>query len=259
MSSRAAAAAERGDDIVFVAGGDGSYREAARGLAGSDTALAPVPVGTVNILAKEAGIPPSVRAAVDAHLGGRRVRIDLGRADGEPFLLMASAGWDARVVRDVSLGLKRRIGDLAYVLKAAALVPRLRPVAAAWAAGELRCEDDLAVLLVSNTRLYGGRVHVAPLALADDGLLDVVALCPHNSLQALRLAARVVTGRAAADARAFSARVSEIVLETPGIAVQLDGDYAGDSPMRFSVDPGALLLSIPAGEAPAILSPPRDE
>jgi diacylglycerol kinase family enzyme len=213
----------------------------------------------VNILAKEAGIPPSVRGAVDAHLGGQKVRIDLGRADGEPFLLMASAGWDARVVRDVSLGLKRRVGDLAYVLKAVALVPRLRPEAAAWTAGELRCEDELAILLVSNTRLYGGRVHVAPLAMADDGLLDVVALCPRNPLQALRLAGRVLTGRAASDARAFSARVPEIVLETPGIAVQLDGDYAGESPVRFTVDPGALLLSIPAGEPPAILSSARHE
>src|SRR5690349_363820 len=63
-------AALRGEEFVFVVGGDGSVRDAAAGLAGSETALAAVPAGTVNIWAKEAGIPKGIRPALDAHIHG---------------------------------------------------------------------------------------------------------------------------------------------------------------------------------------------
>lgn len=253
MTAMAAAAAARGDDLLFVAGGDGSLRDAARGLAHSGTALAPVPAGTVNVFAREIGLPLGVRTAIDAHLGGRVVRVDLGRAGGQPFLLMASAGWDAAIVRDVSLGVKRRIGDAAYVLKAATALPRLRTAEVRWRVGAEVHEAQLALMVISNTRLYGGRLRFAPLALADDGLLDVVALCPRGPLDTLRLSAQTLLRRAAHDRRAFSARGASIDIETPGLPVQLDGDYQGETPMAFSVDAAALAVSIPAGPPPEIL------
>jgi YegS/Rv2252/BmrU family lipid kinase len=175
-TAAAAASAARGDHLLFVAGGDGSMRDAAAGLAGSQTALAPVPAGTVNIFARELGLPHGLRAAIDAHLAGRIVRIDLGRADHSAFLLMASAGWDAGIVRDVSLGLKTRIGDLAYAVRAAVAMPRLRAKPAQWEVDGSHHAGPLALMVVSNTRLYGGRVRLTPLALADDGQLDIVAL-----------------------------------------------------------------------------------
>ena len=60
---KARASAERRDDLLFAVGGDGTMRDVAKGLAGSETALAAVPGGTVNIWAKEAGIPNTMRAA----------------------------------------------------------------------------------------------------------------------------------------------------------------------------------------------------
>ena len=265
MTAMASASAARGDDLLFVAGGDGSLRDAARGLAGSNTALAPVPAGTVNVFAREIGLPLGVRTAIDAHLHGRIVRIDLGRAGDAhgnegagPFLLMASAGWDAAIVRDVSLGVKRRMGDLAYALKAATSLQRLRTRPATWQVGDELHAGPLALMVVSNTRLYGGRFRFAPLALADDGLLDMVALCPRNAFDTLRMSARIVLRRAAGDPQALSARASAIAIDTPGLPVQLDGDYAGDTPMSFTVDHAALAVSIPAGPSPAILSSADD-
>ena len=63
----------------------------------------------------------------------------------------------------------------------------------------------------------------------------------------------------AGDRSAITSRVKELCLETPGISVQLDGDYFRESPIRFSVDPGALLLSIPSAVRPALLSVSGDE
>jgi len=238
--------AERGDDILFVVGGDGSVRDAALGLAGSETALAAVPAGTVNVWAREAGIPTGIRAAIDAHLDGQSVHMDMGRAGDHCFLLMAGVGWDAEIASHVNPGLKRATGDIAYLLQAAWMAPDLRSRRSRWTTPEAAFEEDLAWMVLGNTRLYGGRVHLTPGAVIDDGKLDVVALCPRGFGDRLRLAGKVVLGRQD-DPRIMHLRTPELTIETAGLPVQLDGDYAGETPMRFCVDPGALLVSVPGG------------
>jgi len=242
----AQAAAYRGDDILFVIGGDGSVRDAALGLAGSETALAAVPAGTVNIWAREAGIPKGIRAAIDAHLDGQSVHMDLGRAGEHCFLLMAGVGWDAAVTSRVNPRLKRATGDIAYMVQAAWMAPGLRTRRSRWTTPEADFEDDLAWMVLGNTRLYGGKVHLTPGAVIDDGQLDVIAFCPHGFRETLRLARKVAVGRRD-DPRIVHLRTPELAIETPELAVQLDGDYVGETPMTFSADAGALLVSVPAG------------
>jgi len=245
--------AERGDDILFVVGGDGSVRDAALGLAKSATALAAVPSGTVNIWAREAGIPPGIRKAIDAHLAGQSIHMDLGRAGEHCFLLMAGVGWDAEVASKVKPGLKKRLGDVAYMVQAAVTAPSLRPQNVRWSTPDGSVEEELAWMVLGNTRLYGGKIHITRDAVLDDGLLDVVALCPHSIGQTMRLAAKLVLGRRNDEGmRVF--RTPELTIETPGLHVQLDGDPVGETPMRFSLDPGALLVSVPAGELAPIFA-----
>ncbi len=243
---KARESAERGDDILFVVGGDGSVRDTALGLAGSETALAAVPSGTVNIWAREAGIPTGMRTAIDAHLDGQSVHMDLGRAGEHCFLLMAGVGWDAEIASHVNPRLKRATGDIAYMLQAAWMAPGLRARRSRWTTPGAAFEDDLAWMVLGNTRLYGGKVHLTPGAVIDDGQLDVVAFCPHGFGETLRLARKVALGKRE-DPRIVHVRTPELTVETPGLAVQLDGDYVGATPMTFSVDPGALLVSVPRG------------
>lgn len=238
--------AARGDDILFVVGGDGSVRDAALGLSGSATALAAVPSGTVNIWAREAGIPRGMRAALDAHLAGQSVHMDLGIAGDTCFLLMAGVGWDAEVAARVSPRLKKAVGDLAYMAEAFIAAPGLRTRRVTWDAGEGERVDPLAWMVLGNTRLYGGRVHLTPDAIIDDGELDVVAFCPSGVLDTLRIAGNIVTKRASGR-HITSLRTPRVRIETPGLPVQLDGDVAGETPMAFSVAKGALLVSVPAG------------
>lgn len=250
----AAESAKRADDLLFVVGGDGSVRAAADGLAGSDTALAALPAGTVNVWAIEAGIPRDIKSALDGHISGQVVRADLGRADGQCFLLMAGIGWDAEVARRVPSWLKEYVGDYAYLTQAAWMLPRFRPRMAQWTAGETAFEEPLGWMVLGNTRLYGGRIHLTPDATVDDGQLDLIALCPENITDAARLLAKLAIRRFRDDARVFQSRAGEVSISTPGLAVQLDGDFAGRTPMTFSADRGALCVSIPAGPLPAIFS-----
>ena len=115
----ASRAADQGLPIVFVCGGDGTLSEAASGLAGSETALAAIPAGTVNIWARETGTPRRALAAVQAILNGERRKMDLGKAGERHFLLMAGYGLDGEITRRVSMGTKRYVGATAYALTAA--------------------------------------------------------------------------------------------------------------------------------------------
>jgi len=250
-TSTARDSAAANDRFLFVVGGDGSMREAARGLAGSETALAALPMGTVNVWAREAGIPRSLRAALDCHLEGQSVHMDLGRAGGDCFLLMAGIGWDAQIAAAVSPTLKRRIGDLAYMVEAARALPGLRPVAADWTADGERTTAPLAWMVLSNTRLYGGKVRLTPDATISDGLLDLVAFCPETVVDGARLAAKILA-RSHHDRHMLEGRFARVEVETPGLAVQLDGDCVGSTPMSFSVEPGGLVVSVPKGPLPAI-------
>jgi len=174
------------------------------------------------------------------------VHMDLGRAGEHCFLLMAGVGWDAAVTSRVNPRLKRATGDIAYMVQAAWMAPGLRTRRSRWTTPEADFEDDLAWMVLGNTRLYGGKVHLTPGAVIDDGQLDVIAFCPHGFRETLRLARKVAVGRRD-DPRIVHLRTPELAIETPELAVQLDGDYVGETPMTFSADAGALLVSVPAG------------
>jgi YegS/Rv2252/BmrU family lipid kinase len=249
-------AAERGDDAVFAVGGDGTVRDVAAGLLGSATALAAIPGGTVNIWCKEMGLGQGMRGAFEAHLGGQCVAVDVGMAGERPFLLMASAGWDAAVAASVPPGWKRRLGDAAYVLEGLRRAPSLRPVPMRWRAGLITHDAPAVLMVVSNTRLYGGRVRFSPGALANDGLLDVAVLTPRTPADAVRLAAKLVAGRLVRDRCVVAVQAPELTIETPGVPLQLDGDPAGETPVTLRIRAGALLASIPAGPLPPVLGGP---
>lgn len=245
-------AAERGDDLLFSVGGDGTLRLAAGAIAGSETALAVIPAGTADVWAKETGIPRGFRAAFEAHIRGQRLQADLGRAGGEPFLLLASLGWDAEIASHVSGPVKRILGPGAYVLHGALRAPRMRPSAMRWSDDTGSHEADVAVMVISNSRLYGGMVSFTPGATVDDGLLDACVLCPAGHGDGVRLAAKLGLGRLAGDRCVACSRSPTYTIETPGIPLEVDGDVVGASPVEIRVEPGALMVSVPAGAPPPI-------
>lgn len=108
MTRHAAIAASQGLDVLFVAGGDGSYRAAAQALVGSATALGPLPLGTRNVLARSIGLGPLPAGRrwlrrwtqwAAALARGRVVQTrDVGVLNGQVFLCWAGVGFDAAVV-----------------------------------------------------------------------------------------------------------------------------------------------------------------
>jgi diacylglycerol kinase (ATP) len=97
-------------EVVIAAGGDGTINEVIQELAGTETALGVLPIGTVNDWAREIGIPLDVKGACDILVDGRTRSIDLGRVNEHSFLLMAGIGLDGALTQKVEQHPLKRLG-----------------------------------------------------------------------------------------------------------------------------------------------------
>jgi YegS/Rv2252/BmrU family lipid kinase len=245
-------ASARGDDLVIAAGGDGTINEVVNGLVGSNTALATLPLGTMNVWARELGLPLQPRAAAAALLDWQPRRIDLGRAGERHFLLMAGIGFDAAITAAVGRDEKRRLGALAYVLRGIEIALRIRGSRVRMRLDGRLVKGRVLMVLVGNSQLYGGLVKITHRASIDDGLLDVCVIHGDNFFTALRHALAILSRRYSHDPQIayYRARVIEISAR-PRLAVQVDGDPIGQTPMMLEVVPGAISALLPT-------TPPED-
>jgi YegS/Rv2252/BmrU family lipid kinase len=175
-------AAEAGDDVVAIYGGDGSVAEAAAALAGSaQICLAILPGGTANVMSVELGIPDkledALRVAADP---ASQVRVvDLGTVNGRTFVLSVGIGLEAEMVAGANRETKDKYGVFAYLWSvaeniAAPPVARYRIVAD----GE-ECEVEGLTCIVANSGNIGlAGVNLIPDTAVDDGLLDVIVIEP---------------------------------------------------------------------------------
>jgi diacylglycerol kinase (ATP) len=247
----AAQAVRDGYEIVVAAGGDGTINEAANGIGRSGTALAVLPLGTVNVFARELGIPNDLEAAWRIVQRGTIRTIDLARAQANGteryFVQLAGVGFDARAIQQASWELKKKIGPLSYVWAGLKTAGRPSgPVEVSWnGAGAHACGP---VVLIGNGRFYGGTFAVFPMAALDDGRLDVCVFEDAGYLDMLRYFHGVVRGThpRLRNVRYFQAE--EFVCSGPariGTPFELDGEVAGESPVRFTVLPRALRVMVP--------------
>ena len=239
-------AAADGFNVVVAAGGDGTVNEVVNGLAGTQTALAALPIGTMNVWVRELGIPLQPRAAAEALLACQPRAIDLGRAGDRYFLLMSGVGFDAAVTAEVRSAEKRRLGIFAYLLRAANLAARFRGTVARIVIDGKTIRSRVLMVVLGNSQLYGGVVKVTSRASIDDGLLDVCIIKGRTLWSAPFRLISIITQRYNIDPKLeyHRAREVKIVTRRP-LPVQVDGDHIGETPLTFQAVPGALIALLP--------------
>lgn len=249
-------AAGGGVDVVLAHGGDGTINEVINGIAGTAAALAVLPGGTANVWAKEMHIDREPLAAIAAMIDGDRRRIDLGRANGRYFLLMAGVGLDGAVIERVTPAAKRRFGALSYLAAGVPTAMRTRPWRARLRVDGEPTEGALYWMVVGNTRSYGGFRPITHRAVVDDGLLDL-AMMQHGGVFHLVVdGARMLAGRHDRSPNVRYVQARSIAVETAGLPVQVDGEAAGVTPMLFEVAASALWVIVPNGVHVGVLSAP---
>lgn len=165
---------------LMVGGGDGSVNEAVTGLLQlpfeSRPELAILPLGTANDFATGAGIPKSPDAALELALTGKAVPVDAVRANDRAFINVATAGIGAQITAETPVTLKNLLGGGAYTLMGLVKAISFSPFSSGATTDALELAGKVIVGAVCNGRQAGGGQLLAPKALINDGMMDVVVL-----------------------------------------------------------------------------------
>ncbi len=240
--AREAAAADF--EAIVVAGGDGTVNEVVNGLAGAAMPLGLIPLGTANVLAAEIGWPAAPAAIAEALVAGSVRPVRIGRANGRAFMLMAEIGFNAHVVRNVDLDLKRIVGKAAYGWSAIRHLLRQRPLLYDIEADGRRYQA--AAVVVAKGRNYGGRFVFAPDARIEDAGFELCLAERPGRWNTLRYGAGLLFGFLPRLAGYRIETVTRVIVSGPaGEPVQCDGDPVTELPVTIELDPRPLNLIMP--------------
>jgi YegS/Rv2252/BmrU family lipid kinase len=243
----AAEAVGEGCDLIAAAGGDGTVNEVLNGLGDAPNGferarLGVLPLGTVNVFARELKIPLRLERAWEVLWRGNETKIDLPRvefsANGKNqrrcFAQLAGAGLDARAIELVDWQHKKKVGSLAYVVAGLKALRETKPKITAQA-GREKLTGEL--VLIGSGKFYGGPFEIFPRADLRDGMLDICVLPRVNWLTLLRCAPDFLARRKLPEklARRFRAAAFELSGDTTA-SFELDGELAGKLPVKFSVE-----------------------
>jgi len=237
-------AVEQGYATIVAAGGDGTINEVVNGIGSSNVALGILPMGTVNVVALELGIPFNLAAAWKVIRGGKIRAIDLASANGHLFVQMAGVGADAQVVERNNRHIKKVLGPLSYLLTATQVAAERPPRLRVFCDGEPTVEGSF--VLVGNGRFYGGPFSLFTDADMQDGLLDICVFKHMNYLALMRYLRGLVFGSLTrfTDVRYFKA--SHLVVKADRhVPLEADGELAGHAPVEFSVRKRKLRVLVP--------------
>ncbi len=265
-------AIESGATLVVAAGGDGTVRAVAEVVRGSDAALALLPSGTGNLLARnlELTLDDTAHSFATAFGGVDReidiAEIEIRRADDSiekhAFLVMAGAGLDARIMSNTDDDLKKRVGWLAYAQALGRVLReegglRLRYKLDARREHSTRAE----AIIVGNCGSLPANILLMPEAVVDDGLLDIVVLRPESVGGWIAVIVKVFWENGVVKRTRIGRRMNELSSDAIAMRqakvvtarlskpeeVQLDGDPFGEAVgFRVRVEAGGLTIKVPA-------------
>jgi diacylglycerol kinase (ATP) len=244
-----------GFEVVVAAGGDGTINEVLNGIGDAPEGfqrvrLGVLPLGTVNVFARELGVPLKLEKAWQTILRGRETRIDLpsvefsdkGLRARRYFAQLAGAGLDARAIELVRWTLKKKFGPLAYLV--AGLEALLLPQSMVTATnGEDTATGEL--ILIGNGRLYGGPFAFFPQADLRDELLDVCVFPKVNWVALARCALDLLLRKGLPPASTNFRTASFTLSSATPAPLEVDGEMIGHLPAVFSIQRSGLRVIVP--------------
>ncbi len=254
-------AARAGAELVVAVGGDGTLHEVANGVleAGGTAAVGYVGLGTGGDFRRTLGLTHRLDAYVEAIASGRERQLDVGKVryraeDGKTksrfFVNIVSAGMGGLVDRYVAQSPRAFGGRAAYFLASARALGTIRR-------GRLRCDVVLEgerhervvesfVIAICNGQYFGGGMHVAPMAKADDGRFEVISMDAPSKLAFSLSSRRIYAGThlSTPGVQHFACDRLALDLENeparPVFLVDVDGEQLGGLPLEIEAVPSAL-------------------
>lgn len=252
LAKRASSLSPKPDALV-VAGGDGTLSEAIDGLDGDTLPIGIIPTGTANVMARELGLvgfwPRSPKRIANAIAGGQAQPLYPARATTSTgtraLSLMLGIGFDAEVVRAVRPALKGLVGRAAFVVAGFEVLFGKKPKSFEVIAGEKVAVGEW--LLATNGRLYAGSFKLSPTSDLSTRGFTLLILRQRGRASILWHLMLLACGKL--DSAAGVTRIeseSFRVENAPNLAVEVDGDDAGNLPLDVSVSPAPVLVIRPS-------------
>jgi YegS/Rv2252/BmrU family lipid kinase len=243
----ARAAAQENQRLVVAAGGDGTIAEVANGLAGSDTTLGVIPLGTANVLARELNLPLAPRAVAAALAFGRTRALWPGIASGalpdRLFVQMLGVGLDAQVVHRLSVPLKHVLGRTAYVVQTMRELLRYdyQPIRVSLDGKP----TEAGSVIVSKGTLYAGQYLLAPGARPSEPDFTVVLFDRSGPWSALMYGAALPLNLLPSAPGLRLMRASQVEISGQSeVKAQADGDPAGGVPVSVRNAAGPIQVVV---------------
>lgn len=228
--------ARDGYDCVIAVGGDGTINSIAHGLACTETALAVIPFGTVNLFALQLDLPMDIRAACQLVARGRVRKIDLGKINDRYFNCLCGIGFDAFVIHSADSNLKKSLGVLAYIITGLRHLIRYRFYSIKLSIDDQPVKRSGYMVLISNGKFYSANMIISPKAKIDDGLLDVIIFKNRNIFSLARYLLGFRKGNLIDFADIEYYQGKKVIIEKHGNHfIHTDGEYFGRTPAKISV------------------------
>jgi YegS/Rv2252/BmrU family lipid kinase len=254
-AGHAARLVKAGAPLVVAAGGDGTMSAVAGALAGSDTAMGILPLGTLNHLARDLGIPFDLDEAAAVIAAGQQRRIDVGDLNGRTFVNNSAIGLYPLMVLDRE-GQQKRLGRskrLALLVASARTLVRFRHQRLAITAEEGQAVVDTPLLFVGNNDYEVALPAAGQRSSLDDGALCVLVLRKPSRAGFLAAAFRAFIGRARSGDMIRIATQGRLRVDSAKshLAVAVDGETLHlKPPLDYCIRKQALRVIAPPAERP---------
>jgi YegS/Rv2252/BmrU family lipid kinase len=241
---RLAREAEADVDIIVAAGGDGTLNAVVNGMAAPPRAVALLPFGTANVLAREIGLPSAPERLADLIAAGPARLIWPGRVGDRLFLTTASSGFDAKIVAAVNPQLKRQAGRFAFAWAILVCLRRYRALELCVRVDGV--DHSAATVIAAKGRFYAGPHVIAPRANLAEPMLDLVLFQRSGRLAVLRYLGALLLGRLPRrqDITMLRAKAA-FVSAAEAVPVQADGEIVARLPVEIAIAGQPLRLVQP--------------
>ena len=242
-------AIEKSPALIIAAGGDGTFNEVINGIAGSEIPMAILPLGTTNVLAKELGIPETVKGSMEIAIKGIQRTVSLGKVTLQQgsqkvryFSTMLGIGFDAQTVFELNKTFKNISGKGAHIYSGMKVLSRFHPAKLTFTIGEKSHTGYSAV--IGNAAKYGGHFKITPDARLTDPNLYICIFKGKKRLDIFRYVMGVLT-KSHLSFKDIAYLMAQKIQVDGSAHVQIDGDYLGMTPALIETAPVTARLIYP--------------
>ena len=230
---------------VLIAGGDGTIHQVVNTLLanGFDLPIGVYPGGTANDFAHNFDLPSDIEAMTEIYTRGGFSYSDVGMANGEYFINVASLGCLTDVSQKTDPKAKTSFGIFSYYLKGLEEFQKLRTIKVRVKSEEYVFEDEIYFMLVMNGKSAGGFKKVSPQSEISDGLLEVIIFKKCPVLELMNVLAKILRGEHTKNPNVRYFRTAKLTVECEDeTGTDLDGEHGVPFPLEIEVVPKRLKI-----------------